>query len=114
MTDSTPFSQQIAHLGKGTTDDELTQELAELVRDIKTHRAGGTITLELKLKPILAGHEVELIDIVPSIKVKKPKAQRLSTRMFATYDGDLLRNDPDQGDLDLKTVDTDTGEIKQL
>jgi hypothetical protein len=34
--------------------------------------------------------------------------------MWPTYDGDLLRQDPDQPELDLKQVDTETGEVKSI
>ena len=104
--DQTPFSQQIAHLAKGTLDAELTEELTELVKQINENHKGGTITLTLKLKPTIVGQDVAYIQIDADIAVKHPKPQRLASHLFPTYDGDLLRQDPDQRELDLKSIDT--------
>lgn len=112
---TTPFSQQIAHMAKGTLDLELTEELAELVKAIQMHGKKGSITLLLDLKPqMMSSGEVHTILINPKITTAQPQPVRMTSQMFPTGDGDLLRNDPDQGSLDLKTVDTETGEIKEL
>jgi len=103
---NTPFSQQISHLSKGTLDAELTATLTDLVKAINDHGKKGSITLTLNLKPEVQNGEVKMISIKPDVKVSSPQPQRLSSIMFPTYDGDLLRNDPDQAQLDLKTVDT--------
>lgn len=112
--DQTPFSEQIKHLAKGTLDAELTESLADLVKAINAHGKKGSITLQLNLKPEVVNGEVQMINILPSVAVASPQPQRMSSRMWPTYDGDLLRNDPDQPELDLKHVDTETGEIKSL
>jgi len=112
---TTPFSQQISHMAKGTLDAELTSELAKLVKAINDHGKKGTISLTLTLKPEVVNGEVTMINISPDVKVSKPQPQRMSSRMWPTYDGDLLRNDPDQSELDLKTVATEPKEeAKQL
>ena len=93
MTDQViKFSQQLAHLAKGTTDDALTDDLKDLVKAINDFRKGGEITLKLKLKPIVTtSGEVVMIDVQPEITVKLPKPGQLNTRMFPTYDGELQR-----------------------
>ncbi len=112
---NTAFSQQIAHLAKGTLDAELTLALTDLVKAINDHGKKGSITLTLSLKPEVQNGEVKMISIKPDVKVSSPQPQRLSSIMWPTYDGDLLRNDPDQGTLDLKTVDVEqTGKAKEL
>ena len=112
---NTAFSQQIAHLAKGTLDAELTQALTDLVKAINDHGKKGSITLTLSLKPEVQNGEVKMISIKPDVKVSSPQPQRLSSIMWPTYDGDLLRNDPEQGTLDLKEVDTEqTREAKEL
>lgn len=112
--DQTPFSEQLKHLAKGTLDAELTETLAELVRDINLHGKKGSLTLKLDLKPEVAGGEVRVIAILPSVSVTVPQPQRIASHLWPTFDGDLLRQDPDQPELDLRQVDTETGEIKQL
>lgn len=113
--DTTPFSEQIRFMSKGMLDAELTEELAELAQAIRDHRKKGTLTLTLTLKPEVGRNgDVTMVTISPDIKVSKPQPPRISSRMWLTHDGDLLRDDPDQGSLDLKTVDTDQGDLKQL
>ncbi len=116
MEANTPFSQQIAHLAKGTLDAELTQVLTELVKAINDHRKKGSISVTLSLKPEVVHGEVTMITVSPDVKVSSPQPQRMSSRMWPTFDGDLLRNDPDQVELDLKEVDTlqPTGAAKEL
>ena len=41
MDQKTPFSQQLAHLAKGSVDAALTDDLAELVKAINDARKGG-------------------------------------------------------------------------
>jgi hypothetical protein len=110
----TAFSQQIASLAKGTLDAELTEALSELVKAINDHGKKGSITLTLSLKPEVQNGEVKMISIKPDVKVSSPQPQRLSSVMWPTYDGELLRDDPDQAQLDLKSVDIETGEVKEL
>lgn len=105
-SDQTPFSQQIAHLSRGMLDAELTEELAELIKAIIQHGKKGSITLTLNIKPELAQGEVVNVTVSPDVKTTKPSPERLSSRMYPTYDGDLLRNDPNQGELDLREIDT--------
>ncbi len=106
MTDKrTPFSQQISHIARGSLDDTLTDELSELVKAINDTRRGGEISLKLKLKPkVGANGEVVMIDIQPEYQMKPPAMPILGATMYPTYDGDLLRSDPDQAELDLQTV----------
>ena len=115
MEANTPFSQQLSHLAKGTLDAELTEALSDLVKAINDHGKKGSISLTLTLKPESINGEVKMITVSPDVKVNSPQPQRMSSRMWPTYDGDLLRDDPDQATLDLKEVATEpTGEAKEL
>jgi hypothetical protein len=111
----TAFSQQIANLAKGTLDAELTEALSDLVKAINDHGKKGSISLTLSLKPEVQHGEVKMIAIKADVKVSSPQPQRLSSIMWPTYDGDLLRDDPEQAQLDLKQVETQPKEeAKQL
>ncbi len=114
--ENTPFSQQIAHLSKGTLDLELTETLSNLVKAINEHAKKGSITLTLSLKPEVIKGEVKMLKISAEVKVSTPQPQRITSHLYPTYEGDLLRLDPDQGQLDLKevSIDKDTGEIREL
>lgn len=112
MEEKTPFSQHVAALSKGMLDAELTEELANLVKAINENGKKGSISLTLHLKPETVQGEVQYIQITPEVKSTLPKPQRVATFMWPTYDGDLLRQDPDQKTLDLREVDTGRGELR--
>lgn len=103
-----PFTDTLNALRFGTLSEELTKELVALTQAcIETHKA-GEITLTLKLKPGKGGH----LEVIDDIKVKKPRFERGSTIMFPTPEGNLMREDPRQGELPgLRKVDPETGEL---
>ncbi len=113
-----PFSQHMATMSKGQVDDCLTDELAELIKAINETGKSGTLTFTLKLKPVLSGNasgaEVVMVDMHPSYKVETPRHGMISQRMFPTYDGDLLRRDPAQPELDLQSVPINDKPAKRL
>lgn len=101
--DNTPFSQQIQHLNKGCADDELTERLAEVVKAVRDTGKMGTITLQLKIKP-LNGKDDDALTVEPIIKHTIPEIPQKASVLWSTGDGDLLRQDPDQQELDLTVV----------
>lgn len=105
-----PFTDTLAQLRYGTLVDELTKKLHELTAACTDTGRGGALTLTIALKPGKGG-QVEVFD---DIKLKMPKEERGSSIMFATVEGNLQREDPRQKKLDLRMVDTSTGEIKQV
>lgn len=105
MTDQTqtPFSQQIAFLGRGSTDAEVTEALVQVVRAVRETRKAGHVTLKLAIR--MADKRTEdAIRITPQITKKVPELESEETIMYSTYDGDLLRDDPRQEKLDLRDV----------
>lgn len=102
-THKTPFSQQLAHFSKGCLDEELTEEMADVVKAVRETGKAGTITLTLKVQKLNARDE-NAVQITPSVKSKKPELAPYTTVMFSTGDGDLLRDDPNQRKLDLQEV----------
>ena len=102
-TKNTPFSQQMAFLNKGMLDDELTEELAELVKKVRETGKSGTLTLTLKVG-MLNRRDENAVKITPAVKTRLPEMAPFETIMFSTADGDLLRDDPQQRNLDLEVV----------
>ena len=111
--DNTPFSQHIAYLGKGMLEAELTEELSELIRAVRDTGRAGELTLKLNVKMHSARDENTVI-ITPSVSNRKPKFDLAPAIMFSTAGGDLLRNDPDQPELELKTVETTSKPLKSV
>ncbi|MET4696122.1 hypothetical protein [Endozoicomonas lisbonensis] len=111
--DKTPFSQIIAYLNKGMLEAELTDELSELVKAVRdTHRM-GELTLKLKVQLHNARDEDTVI-ITPAVNNKKPRLDMAKAIMYSTADGDLLRNDPNQPELQLKAIESDNRPLKTL
>lgn len=102
-TMKTPFSQQIAYLSRGSLDDELTEALAEVVRAVRETGKPGVLSVQLKVQRLNARDE-NAVKITPKVTTKCPQLAPYESVMFSTYDGDLLRNDPNQRTLDLQEV----------
>lgn len=62
------------------------------------------LTYSITVRPATAGSASQLI-VADSISVKEPKLERSSDIFFATKHGELTRKNPNQRDLDLKTVE---------
>ncbi|MEC5345172.1 hypothetical protein ABRZ24_21520 [Brenneria populi] len=101
----TPFSQQIAYINKGTLDAELTETLAMIIQAVRETRKKGSVTLTLNCE-MLNSRTEDTIKVTPDVKFNKPKLELADTIMFSTADGDLLRDDPDQVQMDLQVIKT--------
>jgi ribosomal protein S28E/S33 len=102
----TPFSQTLAYLEKGSLDSELTDQLADVIKGVRETGKQGTVTLQLKVA-LMKGTE-DTVTLQSTVTNKVPHLDRAQTIMWSTHDGDLVRNDPTQQSLDLKTVETPT------
>lgn len=106
-----PFTHTLATLKYGHLNDELAEELQSLVQLCGDTGKSGKLTLTITLKPGKGG-QMEVFD---EVTVKKPKAERSSTLMFASVDHALQREDPRQLQLSgLRSIDSETGEIRKV
>lgn len=99
-----PVTDILREINKGKFAEEVTDELAHLVPACRAAGASGEIVIKLKLKPGRSGSNV--VEVIPSYTVKKPKAEVPTEIFFATQGGALVRDNPDQGKLELTVVDT--------
>lgn len=104
---ATPFSQQLAYINKGTLDAELTEALSTVVKAVLETNKKGSVTLTLNCAPLNKRNE-NTMKISPKVTVSIPELDRAETIMFSTADGDLLRDDPAQTQLDLKVIEQPT------
>lgn len=100
---TTPFSQQMAFINKGTLDAELTEAFAEVVKAVRETNKKGSVTLTLNCS-MLNNRNENTMKISPVVTTKIPELDRAETIMFSTADGNLLRDDPDQIKMDLKVI----------
>jgi hypothetical protein len=104
----TPFTQTLQFLERGMLNEELSEELAGIVKAVRETGRKGTLTLNIDVA-MMKGHE-DAVQVSAKINAKAPKADRAQTVMFSTYDGDLLRDDPVQHNLELRTVAKQDGQ----
>lgn len=89
------FTDTLATLRFGAVNEELSKAMAEAVLAASTNGGKAEVVLKLQIKAGKAGQ----IEIGDQVLVKLPKAERGTTLMFATPEGNLQRNDPRQPDL---------------
>lgn len=104
------FTDVLADIRNGDVITDLTEELRDLVMAVRETGRPGSLTLTLKVKQMSKGVGAALV-IEDDIKAKPPKAEKGTSVLFATEDGELQRNDPRQPRL----IDLEPrGEVAQL
>ncbi len=91
------------NLRAGTVADDLSEKLTELVAAVKEAGKTGTLTFRLKVAPASPGDVTKLL-ITDSIAVSKPEKVKPATLFFPSEDNALLRDDPNQRELNLRSV----------
>lgn len=103
-----PFADILRELGSGTVYEDLTSALGEISAGVMEHRKAGELTLKLKVTP--NGEASVFVDA--DIRAKVPEPARARTLFFATSSGSLVRNDPRQESLQLRTV-AETNDVRR-
>ena len=98
------YTRTIAQINAGSSADELSRHLSDLVKAVKGTGKGGTITYTLKVTPASRG-DVVAVKLTDDIKVQMPKLARPESIFFSTEDGLLQRNDPRQGEMPLRVAE---------
>lgn len=96
------FLETVRQLRSGKTQDELSQAVNELVNDCRNTGKAGELVLKIKINPDKGGNGQYFLS--DEVVVKKPKYDRSKTLMFGTPEGNLQRQDPNQGELPLRSV----------
>ncbi len=113
-----PFAEFLREHGRGRTHDELGEALHTLVGRVRDTRKKGTVTLTVVVEPMKKDDRVVIVS--DKIAIKLPEHDRDAAVWFVGHDGNLVRNDPNQPELDgLRVapappgVDEVTGEIRE-
>ncbi|MEA3246272.1 MAG: hypothetical protein U9Q74_08970 [Gemmatimonadota bacterium] len=96
------FLAMFGSLEDGALDSDLTDDLVQLVHDMRAFalatgakpRAKMTLSLEIKL-------DGGIFEVIPSYTVKPPKKPRSRSIFYATKSGGLSANNPSQTSLPL-------------
>lgn len=98
------FINTLTRLNKGGCIAELDDALSRLTQQCRVTGKPGKLTLTIKMKPV--DNADDMMEISDGITISKPEMPRKSALFYATDDGQLCRNDPNQPDLpNLKQVE---------
>lgn len=92
------FHVWLSQIRRGAFVLHCAAQLAELTKAMFEHDGDGEMQITFKFKNKGDGQVV----VTPKVKIKKPTAAVGEAIFYTTVDGDLEREDPRQGALDLK------------
>lgn len=75
-----------------------------MIKAVRETGKKGDVTLKLNCA-MLNTRDENTMKVTPKVTRTIPELDRADTIMFATADGDLLRDDPAQTQLDLKVIE---------
>jgi hypothetical protein len=106
-----PITDTLRHIGAGVFLDTASDGLAELVSAVDASGKAGKIIMEVTVKKATRGGAMT---ITGKVKVNKPAEEPMEALLFATPDGNLVADDPNQMNLNLKAVDTALPTLKTV
>jgi len=107
------FNHVVGQLLNGHTQNELSEHLGDCVAAVRDTGKQATLTLKLTIKPV--GRNTGQYEIRDQITHNKPQHDKGMTLLFGTPDDNLQRTDPNQMDLQLKSVDEQApSELKKV
>lgn len=98
-----PFAEFLREQRSGTTHDELSQGLNDLLEAVSETGKAGQITLTVKVKPAAKGNH-SMVSVADTVAVKLPQGERGEAIFFIDDDFNLTRDNPNQPSLPLREV----------
>lgn len=98
----TLFARAVDEVAYGQLSADLSEELANVVKAVKRTGGKGSLTLTLTVKP--RGRDSGQVELSGEVKPKIPQAPVAPSMLFATDEGDLVRDNPAQATLPLNFV----------
>ncbi len=98
------FPQTISDINQGAAVAELNAALTQVAVAVRQTGKAGSLTFTIKMSPANK-RTPEWLAVETDIKAKIPESERAVTIFYATEDGQLLRHDPRQRQLPLRSVD---------
>ena len=91
-----PFADFLREQSHGTTHDELSVALHDLVARVQDTGKKGSLTLTIGVERLKGGRSDNAVIVSDSISLKLPEHDRDTSLFFTTADGNLSRDDPRQ------------------
>jgi hypothetical protein len=104
------FGLLMSQFRNGGSGAELSEKLQELTRAVQQTGKTGSLTYKIIVKPMTGGAFV----VTDQIAAKIPEAPRDAAVFYATEQGVLQREDPNQRKLDLREVNRPEPEVREL
>ena len=102
MANSRPFMDFLREHRNGSTHDELSDALQELVAAVTAEGKAGKLTLTVNIKH--AGRDSGALEVAADIKIAPPKSQPGVSIFFASPENNLIRQDPRQHAMELREI----------
>lgn len=90
-----PFGQILAELGEGSTVDELSRAMWDLLQRVQDTGKAGSVTLTINV----ALNGVGRVEVKDEVKTKLPEYARPTTSFFIDKFGNASRRNPDQPEI---------------
>jgi len=97
------FTHALNQLDYGQTAEDLSEKLHECIERARETGKAAKLTLTLTVKP--SGRDTGQFELKDQVKTSLPAYDRGMTLLFATPEGNLQRDNPRQGGLDLRSAD---------
>lgn len=97
MTDhdhTRPFADFLRETNRGRTHDELSDGLRDLVARVSDTGKKGALTLTINVEPVKGSEG--MLQVTEGVKLRLPEHARASSIFYASDDGNLQREDPNQ------------------
>ncbi len=101
MANSRPFMDFLREHRNGSTHDDLSDALQDLVAAVTAENKMGTLTLKIAIKP--AGNSGAL-EVAADVKTTPPKSAPGVSIFFASPENNLIRTDPRQTTMELREI----------
>lgn len=103
-----PITDTLRLLDGGAFLDRCSDELAALVKAVEATGKTGKLTLTLDLKTVGNG----AVQITPKVNAAVPEPKPDTTLLWATVEGNLVIDNPNQQKLDLRQVEARPAELR--
>ena len=105
------FLTTLGQLEAGDLARDASEALAKLVKAVATEQKGGTLSLKFTVKPRGKNGQIE---VSAEIGTKEPQPERGVTMFFSTEQGQLVRRNPAQRELDLNIDEDDAPRVVSM
>jgi hypothetical protein len=103
-----PITDTLRLLDGGAFMDRCSDELASLVKAVEATGKTGKLSITLDLKTVGNG----AVQITPKVSASVPEPKPDTTLLWATVEGNLVVDNPNQQKLDLRQVETRPSELR--